>query len=706
MRLIGRPFWTRERGGQWAQKYRDESSALKKLRVPRDVAPTKSAAHARAAAEWVHKQLIHRASSTIAELASKMLSLWTADDRLAASTRADREGHLRLHILPTFGGLSAEALTLQMLRAWVRIQRSAGASRSAINNRLSSLATLLDDAAAEGLTTLDGTIARHAAVRRELPDAPVVAPKTIGVAAFITLVSAPTTPLAWAVRYALAALAGLEDGVIAGLKVADIDGHVLCVRRAVAQKGPAGWASVTKTKNAHRGSDAAPRRVPVHRELAQLLQEWLSAWFLLWVGRSPRPDDFVLPQADGRAWRPASAEKLRQHMELAGALYPDGFTFHDLRGTFLTWLAALNVPSEQRKRLAGHAGDVQAEHYLGPEALLEADRAAIDRIPVKVTRGNSDQENARASSIPAGALRARRGERAHEGCSRDGDRSRALEVCRGTAVQGSDLCAGRRWASVSESRGYGSGDCGAAVLTDPSMVLIDANRGPLRTDCSEFSAPGKNRTCGQRFRKLPFGDMRSIIADSRTLQMCEHLSSLLKERKAFKHKGATGAPSVNTFTCHAMDAFGEPKESVPPVHFLLDSTELMAACYRYTGKGGFLQWWVSATEATLAEKLSGLSNRWFCGTADALEFQNAVGDTMDEFPEPQRITEEEFLAMLLVGAIAPEVLAVRAPALAGILARYCLFAPGMSVYCDPATAHTLPIGDSPLEPAPAPGDAP
>lgn len=383
MRLIGRPFWTVERGaGVWIQKFRDSAGRERKLRVPRKVAPTKRSALA--ATAWVATRIDEsgKAIYTITQLAARMLTLWKGDDRVAPKTWEDREGHLRLHLLPALGSKRPEDLSIPVMRAWVRAQRKTGASRSALNNRLSTLALLLDDAAAEGLTKTDGAVARHAAVRRELPAAPVVAPRVLSPEGCAALLEAPSTPLVWAVRYGLAALAGFEDGVIAGLTWEDHEDGAISVCRAVAQKGPTGWASISRTKNAHRGSDAAPRHVPVHRALAALLDAWRSGGFRAWTGRDPRPGDFVLPQPNGRPWRPASAEKLRAHLDAAGVAYPEGLTFHDLRGSFLTWLAALGIGEEQRKRLAGHAGGVQAEHYLGREALLQADRAAVEKIPI------------------------------------------------------------------------------------------------------------------------------------------------------------------------------------------------------------------------------------------------------------------------------------------------------------------------------------
>jgi integrase len=278
---------------------------------------------------------------------------------------------------------------LPAIRQWVRDMRDAGGSRSALSNRLSTLAVLLDDARAEGLSSIDGAVARHPAVRRELPDGPMRSPQTILTNAFATLLDALTTPLVWAVRYGLAGLAGLEDGAIAGLRISDLEVEngirVLAIRRSVAVRGPEGWASEAPTKNAHRGTEDAPRWVPVHRALGVLLDRWLDE-YVIWTGHAPRSSDWLLPQPNGRPWRPRSAEQLREHLEAAGITVPTDFGVHRLRGCFMSWLAAAGVAEDVRKRLAGHAGGVQEKHYLGRLALLPTDHGAVELIPVETVR--------------------------------------------------------------------------------------------------------------------------------------------------------------------------------------------------------------------------------------------------------------------------------------------------------------------------------
>jgi integrase len=395
-KLIGEPFWraTKER---FVQKYREGDGPERQLVIPREVAPRQTKAHERAARAWAEEHLRARETAsaeppapvvaplTLADLAPKVLVLWMADERLAPATKADRETDVRVWILPRFGATPPAEIDSSEVRAWIReLRRQRSAMRT--RNILSTFATLLAGLMAEKLMPRRDNVALDPAVREELPALPKRRPSTIMTKAFETLLADDGLLDVWRLRYALAGLAGLEDGVIAGLQVGDINRarRTLRIERAIAIRGPEGWASEKGPKNEHRC-----RTVPLHPALVALLDRWLapSGGWEAWTGcgRRAAANDLLLPSADGRPWRPKSAKQVRRDLARVGIEAPDNFTFHRLRGCFLTWLAAQGVPLEVRRRLAGHAGaDVQAEHYLEQDALLDADRAAIASIPVTV----------------------------------------------------------------------------------------------------------------------------------------------------------------------------------------------------------------------------------------------------------------------------------------------------------------------------------
>jgi hypothetical protein len=149
MKLIGRAFWEtdRHRPGRWAHKYRDADGRERKLRVPREVAPTQR--ERAAAEEWARVEVARMQEPqapvvTVESLAWRVGALWLRDARIARATLDDRSSHLRLHILPAFDRVPIASLGVPSVRGWVRSMREGGASKSAASNRLSTLAKLLD----------------------------------------------------------------------------------------------------------------------------------------------------------------------------------------------------------------------------------------------------------------------------------------------------------------------------------------------------------------------------------------------------------------------------------------------------------------------------------------------------------------------------------------------------------------------------------
>jgi integrase len=162
----------------------------------------------------------------------------------------------------------------------------------------------------------------------------VEAPPTRGQAE--QLVAADTTPAVWRVRYLLGLLQGLRDGEASGLRWGDVgegDGiPVLAIKRAVSYHGREGGAQVSKVK-----TETSERTIPVHDLVARELAWWRETGWERWVGRAPKDSDYVLPDLDGGAWRPKSAQYLKDH--LGAAELPtknlEGFphTHHGLGGS-------------------------------------------------------------------------------------------------------------------------------------------------------------------------------------------------------------------------------------------------------------------------------------------------------------------------------------------------------------------------------------
>jgi integrase len=515
-------FWSPSKH-RWLVRVGGEGRAQRQITVPAEVAP---GPRSKAAAEaWAKGQIEDRdvkpanvsptpaPPKTLSELAPTILALWQADERLRPKTKVDRESHVRLHILLAFGMLPVEQITVPGARAWVRMMRQRGDSPSAIGNRLSTLSTLLAHLRAEGLAPAGANVAEDKAVRDELPAIEKRRPVALPPAVVSALLSSVDVSPWFAVLVGLAALAGLEAGAALGLEVRDVelrDGApvALRVRQAVALCGPKGHASVQGTKNKHRGSEDTPRVVPVHPALAILLAAWLADGRERWTCSKGRPGDLLVPNPDGKPWRPKVAEKLRLELRRAGAEVPRGLKFHSLRASFATWLAAAGVAKDVRQRLMGHAGDVEAEHYEESAQLFEADRAAVAKIPVEVRRGISGdplgRDRAGIWASDRGDVRARLAGETGAYSPREDvrDRVRAGRGPDGAPAEGAG--APRQVAGVTAP-----GAVSNAVPTSPLTAQQE------RENPSELGTPGRNRTCDLRFRNsfaaVPTGRQRLVI---------------------------------------------------------------------------------------------------------------------------------------------------------------------------------------------------
>lgn len=88
------------------------------------------------------------------------------------------------------------------------------------------------------------------------------------------------------VNYALMFLTGSRVGEVVALKWSDYDPAAEPLGRIVFATQHGGEETKTET----------PREVPVHPVLASVLATWKLEGFALYVGRRPRPDDYIVPR--------------------------------------------------------------------------------------------------------------------------------------------------------------------------------------------------------------------------------------------------------------------------------------------------------------------------------------------------------------------------------------------------------------------------
>jgi integrase len=148
-----------------------------------------------------------------------------------------------------------------------------------------------------------------------------------------SLISSPLVPLDRRAYYGLMLLAGLRASEAGGVRWRDYDpdarplGRLLVATQAEGAGGGAG--AVDRDLKT-----VAPRRVPVHPLLAQLLAEWKRS-FAAFFGRHPRAEDLIVPSRSGL--KNARGNKGRERLvdDLARLeLRVEGRRRHAMRATF------------------------------------------------------------------------------------------------------------------------------------------------------------------------------------------------------------------------------------------------------------------------------------------------------------------------------------------------------------------------------------
>jgi integrase len=374
-KLNGSVFY-REKEKIWVYAYQDASGKWRQHRLPAGISSQRLAEHA--ARAWLAKasadgeivpKLARGQSPTIASLVDTWIDLRRRRDTIKTKTVADNGSHMRRHIVPDLGAMQVDLVTPQRLREWVRSLRGRLGSASACRNVVNTLASFFDDAIAERWTRLNDNPVKTTAVRIELPKVKTKLPDYLPPATFSKLISDTDLDGERAVRYLLAAYAGLRDGEVCALTMADLvfEGVPLVdVNKAIGFRSPDGYAGVETPK-----SETSVRTVPMHPTLRSVLDWWVSVRLPILANAALRPDSLIFPSPKtGRAWRPRSAQWLREDLSRLGlstvGQSGEPIEFHTLRHSFSTWLDEAGIDEPTIGRLLGHAGKtVTRRRYIG-----------------------------------------------------------------------------------------------------------------------------------------------------------------------------------------------------------------------------------------------------------------------------------------------------------------------------------------------------
>jgi integrase len=263
----------------------------------------------------------------------KYAERWLKDRELrGVSSWKDDRGRLA-HALPVIGKKPLDAVRPGDLRAFMAELRAGGklAPRS-VRHVYATLRVMFSDALAEELIRATPCILKER--RGEIPKKRDKNPKWRDTAVFsreevAQLISDPRIPGDRRTIYALLFLGGMRLGELAARTWSDWDETARPLTRLSVD------TSYNRKENRIKDvKTERPRKVPVHPVLAQVLGAWRAEGWAAEFGRSPSPEDWIVPSRTGRNLRdPVVLERL--HADLATLGLRTRRT-HDTRRTFVS----------------------------------------------------------------------------------------------------------------------------------------------------------------------------------------------------------------------------------------------------------------------------------------------------------------------------------------------------------------------------------
>lgn len=155
---------------------------------------------------------------------------------------------------------------------------------------------------------------------------------------------------------ALALYTGMREGEICGRRFRDVDRGA----RPLWSMDVRSQYDDQPLKTDDEDTDR-PRRIPVHPELARLLDWWWSLGFHLVHCRAPTPADFIVPTDAGEPRSKSSGYKLwRSTLKDADV---ENLSLHSTRHTFVTWMRRCGAPDYLLERITHNAGGTIVDQY-------------------------------------------------------------------------------------------------------------------------------------------------------------------------------------------------------------------------------------------------------------------------------------------------------------------------------------------------------
>ena len=280
----------------------------------------------------------------------KYLSGWLTDNVEGKLARASHDAYKRdvhYHIIPSLGRRKLKDLSTTDIRRFYRKKRDEGLSNRSLEYIHTTLRKALEDAKNDGSITRNPTdgVRPHKTPQGAAKESEALDP--IQVAGLLSAASGDR----WEALYVVALHTGLRRGEILGLRWEDVDLEegTISVKRSLdvdgtlkTPKNPASRRTLKLTPRALAALKA--HKVRQHEER---LKAEADAW-----------DDhnLVFPNTIGKPMNAGNfyRREFQPLLERAG-LADEGFTFHSLRHTFATTLAAKGVHPSTAQTMLGHS---------------------------------------------------------------------------------------------------------------------------------------------------------------------------------------------------------------------------------------------------------------------------------------------------------------------------------------------------------------
>lgn len=271
---------------------------------------------------------------TVNQVCNEYLEDLIARRGIEAPSYIQNERYMRLYIRPKLGKLKMNRITL---RQWQAVINDARGTRAPLSKKtLTNLRAIISSLVKFGYQNYQCELLRgelYIPAGHSQKEKEILQPSEIR-----KLFEAPSDKFYYPLFLTLIAT-GLRPGEALGLKVEDVQGEVIHVKRAVNTQG-----NITEGKNAN-----AKREVPIGATVRRILDDTIERNNRLkldteWVFCSP--DGSVGNQSTMRnQWNELKAEReLNKNVSVYG-----------LRHTFVSLMKSASLPEQQIKQIVGHS---------------------------------------------------------------------------------------------------------------------------------------------------------------------------------------------------------------------------------------------------------------------------------------------------------------------------------------------------------------